>query len=117
MNSLLGLDMLLLVTKGRKSGRLRSIPLLYLKDASNSFLCAASFGGSPTHPDWYWNVYAAKMVTMQVGVETISAAPKILVGKERCEAWKKLIAYYPAFAKYQRSTDREIPVIKFIIID
>ena len=54
---------------------------------------------------------------MQVGVETISATPQILVGKERCEAWKKLIAYYPAFAKYQSNTDREIPVIKFIVID
>ena len=117
MNSLLGLDMLLLVTRGRKSGRLRNIPLLYLKDTSNSFLCVASFGGSPTHPDWYWNVYEAKAVTMQVGVETISATPQILVGKERCEAWKKLIDYYPAFGKYQRNTDREIPVIKFVVID
>ena len=116
MNSLLGLDMLLLVTRGRKSGRQRRIPLLYVRDTSGSFLCAASFGGSPNHPDWYWNVYAAKTVTIQVGVENISATPQILEGKERYEAWQKLVAYYPAFVKYQDNTDREFPVIRFMVI-
>ncbi|KAA1294974.1 MAG: nitroreductase family deazaflavin-dependent oxidoreductase [SAR202 cluster bacterium] len=117
MSSLLGLDMLLLVTKGRKSGRQRSIPLLYIKDAQNSFLCAASFGGSPSHPDWYWNVHSAKVVTIRVGVKTLKAVPQILKGNERYEAWQKLIAYYPAFANYQTSTEREIPVIRFVETD
>ena len=53
---------------------------------------------------------------MQVGMENISATPQILEGKERYEAWQKLIAYYPAFGKYQDNTDREIPVIRFMVI-
>ena len=117
MSSLLGLDMLLLVTKGRKSGKQSRIPLLYIKDAQNSFLCAASFGGSSSHPDWYWNVHSAKVVTIRVGVKTLKAVPQILKGNERYEAWQKLIAYYPAFANYQTRTEREIPVIKFVETD
>ena len=65
MYQLMGLDMLLLSTKGRKTGELRQTPLLFIEEGGN-YYCVASFGGNDRHPDWFLNILAEPRVQLTV---------------------------------------------------
>ena len=112
MHQLLGLNMLLLFTKGRRTGQTKTNPLLYVQDG-NQYYCVASFGGNDRNPQWFRNLVANPKVQLLVKGRHITAMADVTSGKERCDAWKKLVNYYPPFSKYQRRTSRTIPVVKF----
>jgi len=112
MSKLLNLQMLLLITKGKRTGARRHTPLLYIK-CQDSYYCAASFGGSDKHPDWFLNLSQDSLVKMKVGTCDFPAKSYELFGQERERFWEKLVEYYPPFAKYQIRTSRIIPVVKF----
>lgn len=114
MSSLMGLDMLLLETTGRRTGNRIHTPLLYLADREGNYICAASFGGSNSHPSWFLNIEKSKHVHLQVGNKTVPASANILESQERDKAWDRLVNVYPPFAKYQNATARLIPVVRFI---
>ena len=112
MYQLMGLDMLLLSTKGRKTGELRQTPLLYIEEGG-SYYCVASFGGNDRHPDWFLNILAEPRVQLTVKQKNLNAIATEISGQERESMWEKLTGYYPNFNSYQDSTTRIIPVIKF----
>ena len=112
-NTLAGLDMLLLTTIGRRTGRPHHNPLLYIK-RNKSYYCAASFGGSQNNPDWVKNLMKTTQVNIMLKGRSFPAVGTILSGTEREMAWDDLTQYYPPFKKYQTRTNRTIPVIKFI---
>lgn len=112
MYRLMGLDMLLLSTRGRKTGELRQTPLLYIEEDGN-YYCVASFGGNDRHPDWFLNILSAPRVQLSVKQKHINATATKISGQERESMWKKLTGYYPNFNSYQNNTIRIIPVIKF----
>ena len=112
MSKLLNLQMLLLITKGKRTGARRHTPLLYIK-CQDSYYCAASFGGSDRHPQWFLNLVANPTVKLLIKQRRLTAKAQVTSGQERMEAWEKLVEYYPAFAKYQKRTKRTIPVVKF----
>ena len=111
MNKLVGLNMLLLSTPGRRTGQVRDTPLLYLEDVG-SYYCVASFGGNNKHPQWFMNLVAHPRVQLLVRQRRFGATACVTSGEERNEAWRSLINYYPPFAKYQERTDRIIPVVR-----
>ena len=113
LNSLMGLDMLLLETIGRKSGKRRLTPLLYVNDDENGYLCVASFGGNSQHPEWFKNVRASKYTVLKIKTGSVPVSVKILDGDERLSAWAKVTTYYPPYKKYQGRTSRTIPIVKF----
>lgn len=113
MNKLLNLQMLLLVTKGKRTGVHRHTPLLYIK-YQDSYYCAASFGGSAKHPDWFLNLSQNSPVEIKLGTCSFPVKAYELFGHERERFWEKLVEYYPPFAKYQTRTSRIIPVVKFM---
>ena len=105
-----GRTLLLLHTKGAKSGRKRINPLATIRDGDR-YIVIASKGGSATHPDWYFNVLANPIVTVESGQETFEAHANVAEEPERTRLYDKMAAVMPAFDEYRRKTTREIPVI------
>src|SRR2546428_8743763 len=105
-----GLSLLLLTTRGRKTGTERTNPLAYTRDGDH-YVVVASKGGAPTNPDWYRNLRAQPSVTVEVGPERFQARVAIAKGGERRRLYDAHAAWMPAFKDYERRTSREIPVI------
>jgi len=105
-----GRTLLLLHTKGAKSGRERINPLAYVKDG-DQYVIIASKGGAPTSPSWYFNLLANPLVTVEVGNETFSAHATVAEEPERTRLYNKMVEKMPAFDDYRRKTTRQIPVI------
>jgi deazaflavin-dependent oxidoreductase (nitroreductase family) len=105
------LPCLLLLTKGRKSGKKITVPLIYGETGKGSYVIVASRGGTPTHPDWYLNLTAEPEVKIQVGTERMTAVARTCGDAERDELWKQMAKIYPPYDAYQASTQRRIPVV------
>ena len=101
---------LLLTTIGRKSGEPRHVPLLYV-DHGPGFLIMGSKGGNTDHPIWYLNLQANPECEIRVSTLHTKAKARVLEGAERAEAWAKVTARHPTYAKYQSRTEREIPLV------
>ena len=112
MGRLVGLDMLLLTTVGKKTGKKRYTPLLF-KKIDSSYYCVGSFGGSEKAPHWYTNILSNPRVEILAEGKFFPAEAQVLEGKAKIEAWNSLSTLYPNFQKYQSRTKRVIPVIKF----
>ena len=105
-----GKTLLLLHTKGAKTGFPRTNPLAYLPDGDR-FVVIASKGGAPSDPDWFRNLVTDPNVTVEVGTQTIPARAVVITGPERDELYARQAERLPAFADYQRRAGRTIPVI------
>ena len=105
-----GRGFLLLTTTGRKSGRRRTRPLLYMK-TDDTYVLVASFAGAPRHPAWYLNLRSNPAVTIQVKGRKLSAIAETAAAEERSRLWPKVVATYPDYDKYQARTEREIPLV------
>ncbi|MGC5018032.1 nitroreductase family deazaflavin-dependent oxidoreductase [Micromonospora sp. DT47] len=105
-----GYDALLLTTRGRRSGKLRRTALIYGRDGDR-YLLAASNGGAARHPSWYLNLCDHPEVEVQVGAERFPARARTATAQERARLWEAMTAVFPTYARYQRQTDREIPVV------
>lgn len=103
-------DILLLTTKGHRSGREHTVPLLYLRDGDR-YLVVASYGGRPHDPTWYQNLLADPTVEVQVRAERLPMIARLADGAEREQWWPLVVAAYDGYAEYQSRTDREIPLV------
>ncbi len=101
----------LLTTTGRKSGRARTVPVLYLADGRD-FILVASQGGAPTHPGWFLNLEADPKAELQIGPRRIPVTARPVAEEERDRLWPRLVAMYRPYDDYQRRTTRRIPVVK-----
>lgn len=105
------LPTLLLVSKGRKSGEDRPLPLIY-KKIDGAYVVIASKGGAPAHPAWFLNLEAEPNCVIHVGAEQYKAKARVAVGDERAAKWQALVDIYAPYTDYQVSAgDREIPVV------
>lgn len=107
---MLNSPVLLLVTTGRKTGRQRTTPLLYLKDGSD-YVIVGSNGGTSGHPVWWLNLREKPEAAVEVGSEKVRVRAEEAAGEERRRLWERLVRMYPPYEDYQERTDREIPVI------
>ena len=101
---------LLLVTTGRKTGRERTAPLLYLEDREN-LVIVASDGGEPQHPAWYLSLKADPEARVEIEGRTLRVRAEEARGDEKRRLWARLVEMYPPYESYQRRTEREIPVV------
>jgi deazaflavin-dependent oxidoreductase (nitroreductase family) len=108
-----GAPLLLLHTKGRRTGEERVNPMMYLLEDGRMFVFASK-GGAPTNPDWYRNLVADPNVTVEVGSETYPARAEVVTGEERDRVYAEQASRYPGFAEYQRNTTRVIPVVALV---
>ena len=108
--SLMGLPVLLLRTRGRKSGQPRETALMYLPRGE---ACAviASVLGEPRHPAWYLNLRAHPEAEVQIGRELRPVCARDAEGAERDAIWSEFVLRQPVYADYARRTTRRIPVV------
>ena len=102
--------MLILRTRGRKSGETRLAPLLY-NHWKDEFVVVASKAGADEHPAWFLNMTAAKTVDVQIKDRRYRCRWRVSEGAERAKIWPFMVDYYPPFHAYQARTQREIPVV------
>ncbi|OLB80871.1 MAG: nitroreductase [Actinobacteria bacterium 13_2_20CM_2_71_6] len=105
-----GNDTLLLTTRGRRSGKLRRTALIYGRHG-DAYVVVASNGGAATHPLWYLNLVADPQVYVQVGAQSFPARARTATAEERPELWRMMTKLFKQYGRYQKKTDREIPVV------
>ncbi len=105
-----GTTILLLTTRGRKSGAERTTPLIFERDGDD-YLIVASRGGTDAPPGWYVNLQAEPEVQVQVRGDVFRARARDATPDEKPEMWRKMAAVWPDYDEYQKRTEREIPVV------
>ena len=105
-----GKTLLLLHTKGAKTQHERVNPVAYVRDG-NRWVVIASKGGAPTNPNWYYNLVANPLITIEVGKEKFQARAAVAEEPERTRLYNKMVEMMPGFDEYRRKTTRKIPVM------
>ena len=106
-----GLQVLLLTTTGRKTGKKRTTPLGYFKDQQGSYIIIGSNAGFDTHPAWFLNLKRQPHVTIQVKDRQVEVDAEVAEPKTRNQLWAQLIKLAPFYDNYTKKTSREIPVV------
>jgi F420H(2)-dependent quinone reductase len=105
-----GMPVIIVTTRGNKSGKVRKMALMRVEHGGE-YALVASMGGAPKHPVWYWNLKAhPRDVMIQDGPEPFDAEVRELSGEERAVWWDRAVAAFPPYAEYQKRTQRTIPV-------
>jgi deazaflavin-dependent oxidoreductase (nitroreductase family) len=103
------LPVIILTTKGAKSGKIRKTPLMRVEH-DGKYAAVASLGGAPKHPVWYFNVLEDPHVELQDGPQKWDLTAREVTGDEKALWWERAVAAYPDYEDYQKKTDRVIPV-------
>jgi F420H(2)-dependent quinone reductase len=106
-----GAPICLLTTTGRRSGRRRTVPLLYLVHGDDQIALVASRGGMSAHPAWYLNLLADPRATVHVGDRCQEVLARPATADEKAELWPAFTAAYQHFDAYQSRTTRGIPIV------
>lgn len=105
-----GMPIIIVTTRGNKTGMLRKTPLMRVEH-DGEYALVASMGGAPTNPVWYYNLKAdPNAVTVQDGAEPFDVQVREAEGDERATWWNRAVAAYPPYAEYQAKTSRRIPL-------
>lgn len=105
-----GTTILLLFTKGRKSGQQRSNALIF-QPWGDAYLVVASKGGADEAPAWFHNLEADPEVEVQVKADRFRARARVATAQEKPAMWAEMTKAWPDYDNYQRKTSREIPVV------
>jgi deazaflavin-dependent oxidoreductase (nitroreductase family) len=103
------MPVIILTTKGAKSGKVRKTPLMRVEH-DGKYAAVASLGGAPKHPVWYFNVIEDPHVELRDGQQKWDMTAREITGDEKDVWWERAVAAYPDYADYQKKTDRVIPV-------
>ena len=111
----MGLDTLLLITVGAKSGQTRETPLARFDAPDGGWYVVASANGARRNPAWYHNIAAhPDAVRVVVAGRELGVAAEQISGTERDQVWQRICTEQPRFGKYGTRTDREIPIIRLV---
>ncbi|MFN7955239.1 MAG: nitroreductase family deazaflavin-dependent oxidoreductase [bacterium] len=105
-----GIPMILLTTTGRKSGELRTTPLLSMRDGER-FVVVASNAGSDKPPAWWLNLKNKPDATVRHGRKSFAMKAADATPEEAAALWPRLEAMYPGYVDYKKGTTREIPIV------
>lgn len=108
-NTILNRPIVVVTSRGAKSGKLRKNPVMRVEH-EGTYLAVASKGGAPDNPEWFHNLQAEPQVDLQDGPEPHEYVARRPEGDERAEWWERAVAAFPQYAEYQQKTDREIPI-------
>jgi len=104
-----GRPVIVLTSVGAKTGRLRKTPLMRVEHEGH-YAVVASLGGAPKHPVWYFNLKANPQVELQDGATRRDYLAREVTGEEKAVWWERAVETWPDYAKYQKKTERQIPV-------
>lgn len=106
-----GWPVVVITTRGRKSGKVRKFPLMRVEH-DGEYALVASKGGAPQNPVWYENLLAhPDEIMIQDGPEPFDVEVREVTGDEKSTWWERGVAAYPPYAEYQTKTSRQIPVL------
>ena len=108
-----GAPVLLLHTKGAKSGADRVNPMMYLEQDGRLYVFASK-AGHDSNPDWFYNLVANPTVSVEIGADTITATAVNIIGEERDRIYAEQASRYPGFAEYEAKTSRVVPVVELL---
>ena len=109
MNSIEGCPVCLVTMTGAKSGKQRTIPLMYVPDGEKVIL-VASQNGRPNNPAWHHNLIANPSIEVEVGSEKRMLQARLATAEEKKDLWEVCFSCYPPFERYRRRTSRDIPI-------
>ncbi len=116
MSRMWDFPVVLLTTKGAKSGLERITPLGGFPDGHDAWLVVASNAGAARHPAWFFNmVRNPDDLWLEVGKRRAKVRGQALAGAERTAALRRIAAISPRYSKYQEQTDREIPIVRLTV--
>jgi len=105
-----GWPVVIVTTRGNKSGRIRKTPLMRVEH-DGEYALVASKGGAPENPVWYYNLVSdPTSVAIQDGAKPFKVIVREVTGAEKTAWWERAVVAYPPYAEYQTNTDRQIPV-------
>lgn len=104
-----GRPVILMTTRGAKTGKLRKVPLMKVEH-DGVYAIVASVGGAPKNPVWYYNLKADPRAEVQDGTVTREYRAREVTGEEKALWWKRSVDAFPPYEDYQKNTTREIPV-------
>lgn len=104
-----GLPVVIMTMTGRHTGAVRKVPVMRVF-YDDIYAAVASRGGTPTHPEWYYNLVANSAVELRDGTEVSQRFAREIHGEEYDLWWERSVAAYPPYAEYQTRTSRKIPV-------
>jgi deazaflavin-dependent oxidoreductase (nitroreductase family) len=107
---IVGMPVLMLTTKGRKSGEPRTSVLTYLPKGRSAVVFASN-AGEPKHPAWWMNLVADPHAQVQIGSAVTPMIAREADGEERRRLWEELLRVNDSYAEYERRTTRRIPVV------
>lgn len=108
--SMRGMPVIILTTRGAKSGKIRKTPLMRVEH-NGAYAVVASQGGAPKHPVWYHNLTADPRAELQDGPVRKDMTAREVTGDEKALWWERAVEAFPDYADYQKKTDRQIPVL------
>jgi F420H(2)-dependent quinone reductase len=108
-NTLKDVPVVIVTSRGARTGKLRKNPLMRV-ERGGRYAIVASNGGTPENPVWYHNLKADPRVELQDGPEPVDMVARELDGDERAEWWRRATEVWPDYDNYQTKTDRQIPV-------
>jgi deazaflavin-dependent oxidoreductase (nitroreductase family) len=106
-------DVLLLTTRGRKSGRQRTVVLQYFPDGEAMIVAAANDGGA-AHPGWYFNLVAEPRAQVEVAGRRIPVRAEELPAAEAAAWWQRILVRAPDYERYTRATSRVFPIVRLV---
>jgi deazaflavin-dependent oxidoreductase (nitroreductase family) len=110
MNNVGGTPICLVTMVGRKTGKLRTIPLM-CSQRGEDVLLVASLGGAAVNPTWYYNLKGDPHVRIQIGSRRRSMLAREASPEERAALWPVAVKNFPSFADYQKKTTRILPLM------
>ena len=111
-----GMPVVILTTRGAKTGALRKTPLMRVEHEGR-YAVVASLGGAPEHPVWYRNLLADPHVELQDGPVKTDMKAREVTGDEKAIWWERAVEAFPTYATYQEKTERQIPVLVLEPVD
>jgi deazaflavin-dependent oxidoreductase (nitroreductase family) len=108
-NTMQGKPVIILTSKGAKTGKIRKTPLMRVEH-DGRYAVVASLGGAPKHPVWYHNLVADAHVELQDGPVKRDMVAREVTGEEKAAWWERAVEAWPDYAEYQKKTERQIPV-------
>jgi deazaflavin-dependent oxidoreductase (nitroreductase family) len=107
-----GMDAMLLMTRGRRSGKVRTTPITYFPQSDGSMILIASNGGAPNNPAWYHNLKGTPEATIQLRDRTVTVRAEEVPAEQAAELWPRLLAVAPMYDRYRKKATRTIPLLR-----
>lgn len=109
-------DVLILTTRGRRSGKTRTVLLQFFRDGANLVIVAANSGRS-SHPGWFYNLKATPTARVQVMNRILQVRAEELSADEATAFWPRVLRVAPTYVRYQQATSRPIPLVRLVPIE